>query len=115
MRARGEKETETSNEEKVKQTIWPNRGETNQKRRDFFWLPVLQWDPIHLLQLISFMDQAFQVLEIDMEICSTCSSLQHARLVCIVIMLGNQRNVKVSLSAYRFYQQPLLSWSSPQQ
>lgn len=56
--------------------MWLNsRGETNQEGKDFLWLPVLQWDSIHLFQLIAFMDQAFKVLEIDMEICTTCSPL----------------------------------------
>lgn len=65
MTAKGGKEKETLNEETVKETTWrDSRGETNQKRKDFLWLPVLQWDSIHLFQLISFMDQAFKVLEI---------------------------------------------------
>lgn len=56
--------------------MWPNStGETNQERKDFLWLPVLQWDSVHLLQLISFMDQAFKMLDIHTDICTTSSSL----------------------------------------
>lgn len=95
---------------------WPDSGgETNQKRRDFLRLPVLQCDAIHLLQLISFMDQAFQVLEIDTDIFTTRYSLQHVHIACIIIMLPNCFNDYVGLAAHHFYQQPLLSWSSPQQ
>lgn len=43
MTAKGGKEKETLNEETVKETTWrDSRGETNQKRKDFLWLPVLQ-------------------------------------------------------------------------
>lgn len=60
----------------LKKTMWPNStGETNQERKDFLWLPVLQWDSVHLLQLVSFMDQAFKMLEIHTDICTTCFSL----------------------------------------
>lgn len=43
LSTRGEKETETSNEKTLKQAMQPNMGgETNQKRKDFLWVPVFQ-------------------------------------------------------------------------
>lgn len=42
--------TEKHNEKDEMKRRWQlnSRGETNQKRKDFFWLSVLQWDSIHL-------------------------------------------------------------------
>lgn len=45
------------------------RGQTNQKRRDFLWFPVLQRDSVHLPQLITFVDQTFKRYKIPSGFC----------------------------------------------
>lgn len=68
-------------------------GETNQKRRDFLWFPVLQRDPVHLPQLVPFVDQTFQM----------SGSPHHASVNTIKSFYQSH------FSAHRFYLPALLS------
>lgn len=77
-------------------------NQTDQERKHLLWLPVLQWDPIHLLQLISFMDQAFK------------GKWSHSLISLQSNIMWLDTSV-MSSSAHRFYQPHLLSWSSPPQ